>query len=336
MTSKTPRKSVRPARPELLRAGFRLSFFALVTLLALASHRYAAVPALAGIGAGAISLRVARRRRAAYAHSFVCLDYLLLGTSLALAGNCSSWLLLVVPLLVFGQLMVSPRQQWALLLAPTLLLVIVLGIADGSFGGDRTAGLAKLFVLVVAAGAAANEARRPRHRRRTKVHSVDATTGFYTKERLRGVLNERMGDVAARHDPLAVVCLKLDHFADTRAFVGGPASELLVRAVAHRIERHLADDDVALRVAPDTFVLALPGRSSGEARETAAAICHDVAAQLIDRRRQTMRCGVSSYPTLRRLEPLLQCAYDDMTGAAASEGDGWQEAPQALPVAAAR
>ncbi len=333
----TPSARRRRARPERLRGGFRILFFSVFALLAVVLHTLAVVPALAGIGAGVLSLRLARRRGNALAHTFVCLDYLLLGVALALSGGCSSWLLLVVPPLVFGQLLVSPRSDWPFLVAPTLLLVIVLAIADSSLGGDRAAGLAKLFVLVVAGGIAAHEASRPRHRRPAQAQSVCPTTGFYTKQRLRAVMTQRMREVAARHDPLAVVCLRLDHYADSRAFLGAEGSELLVRGVAHRIERHLGGDDIAVRVAPDTFVLAMPGRSSAEARAVGAEICHDVAAQLIDRRRQTLHAGVSSFPTIRELESLLQAAYEDMAEAAAGDAQGApQGVPQALTLAVAQ
>ena len=166
-----------------------------------------------------------------------------------------------------------------------------------------------------------------------RAQSVDPTTGFYTRARLRSTLTAHLSDVTERHDPLAIICLKLDHFTDTRAFLGAEGSERLVRIVAHRIERHLHGGDTAIRVAPDTFVLALPGRNSAEARSEAAAICHDVAAQLIDRRRQTMRTGVSSFPNVRGLDALLQAAYVDMTTAS---GDGAWAAPQALPLAVAQ
>jgi diguanylate cyclase (GGDEF)-like protein len=332
MTARVTRKR---ARPELLRAGFRTIFFAVFALLALMRHPYAVAPALAAGGAGLLSLRLARWRGNALAHTFVCLDYLLLGVALALAGGCSSWFLLVIPFHVFGQLVMSPRRDWPFVVAPTLLLVVVLAIADSSLGGDRAAGLAKLFVLVVAGGIAAHEASRPRLHKHVKVQSVCPTTGFYTKQRLRDVMTQHMRAAVEHHDPLTVVCLRLDHFADTRAFLGAQGSELLVRGVAHRIERHLCSDDAAVRVAPDTFVLGLMGRTSAEARAEAEAICHDVAGQLIDRRRQTLRFGISSFPTIRHLEPLLQDAYENMTMTGGVEG-GAQVAPQALPVAVAQ
>ena len=334
MTRKAPRKQ---ARPELLRGGFRILFFALFGLAALVSHLPAVIPALVGVGAGFLSLQMARRRGSAFAHSLVCLDYLLLGAGLALAGGTTSWLLLYVPVLVLGQLTVSPRSDWAFLIAPTLLLVIVLAIGDSSLGGNRIGGLAKLFALTAGGIIVAHSLTRPRRQRRVRTQSVDPTTGFYTRERLRSTMTDHVRDVAASHDSLAIVCLKIERFSDTHFFLGAKDSELLVRAIARRIERRLHGDDTAVRVAPDTFVLALPGRNITAARAEAAAMCHDVAAQLINRQRHTMRSGASAFPAVREVEGLLQEAYADMAAAAESD-NAWaaQQTLRVLPQAVAQ
>jgi GGDEF domain-containing protein len=76
--------------------------------------------------------------------------------------------------------------------------------------------------------------------------------------------------------------------------------------VARRARRHLRSDDLAFRVAPDAFLLALPGRDLGAARAVAAAIDEDVAASLIGGRRQRLESGVACFPTVRRLDDLLR------------------------------
>jgi diguanylate cyclase (GGDEF)-like protein len=299
----------------------------------IAFHHAAAVPALMGVIVGVLSFSLARRHESSVAYGLVGLDYLLLGTSLALAGGTRSWFVLCLPLLVFAHLALSPRATWPFLLTPVLLLTIVLAIADSSLGGNRASGLVMVFVLVAVGGVAAHWLTRPHRRQQVRAQSVDPTTGFYTRARLHSTLAAQLSDVTERHDSLSIVCLKLDHFTDTRAFLGAEGSERLVRAVAHRVERHLRGGDTAVRVTPDTFVLALPGRNDAEARAEAAVICHAVAAQLIDRRRQTMRSGVGSFPNERELEALLRAAYADMT---ITSGDGTWAAPQALPLAVAQ
>ena len=120
-----------------------------------------------------------------------------------------------------------------------------------------------------------------------------------------------MDTALAEHQPLSVVCLRLEHFQDCRDFLGPERSEQLVRGVARRIERRLAADDRAFRVRPDAFVLVLAGRTLAEARELAAEVAHDVSANLIAGRRQTLAAGASSFPTIRRLPDLLAAARDE-------------------------
>ena len=273
----------------------------------LTQHRAAVTPALLGAVLGIWSVRLARRRGRTLAHTLVVLDWLLVGVVVALSGGAHSWLLLTVPPLVVGHLSASPRADWPFLLAPALLLVIVLAIADPTLGGDKATGLARLFVLVTAGGIIAHELHRPRQRQR--VVTVDGTTSFYTAERLRPLLAGAMREASAQHEPLSVVCLRLDHFHDSQDFLGAQGSEQLVNGVARRIKRRLRADDTAFRVSADTFVVTLPGMTLPQARQVGAELCHDVAAQLIERHRQTMSAGASSFPTVRSLDALLHDAY---------------------------
>jgi GGDEF domain-containing protein len=101
--------------------------------------------------------------------------------------------------------------------------------------------------------------------------------------------------------------------------------------VSRRLKRRLRADDTAFRVSVDTFILTLPGMTLPQARGVAAELCHDVAAELIERQRQTLSAGASSFPTVRGLDALLHEAYAG-TLAVPPETD---VAPATAPVAAA-
>lgn len=322
-------------RPALLRGRFRTLFFlALAALTLTLGHRVALAPALLGAAVGVVSVNVARRRDGDLAHTFGVLDWLLLGCVLGLTGGADSWLLGTVPLLAMGQLAGAPRDEWPYLLAPSLLLVIVLAIADPSLGGNRAAGLSKVGVLVGGGLVAATRLRRGHgHARRARrAPRVDDVSGFSTGACLHECLEIAMDEALAEHSPLGVACLRLEHFEDSRNFLGAQGSEQLVKGVARRIERRLGPGDKAFRVRPDTFVLCLPGRSVGAARELADTIKHDVSANLITGRRQTLATGASSFPTMRRLEDLLGAARDETFAAQSASA----AAPLAFPVAAAQ
>jgi diguanylate cyclase (GGDEF)-like protein len=291
----------------------------------------ACLPALLGVATGFYSTSVARRRGQDLMHTFVVLDWLLLGCVLVFSGGANSWLLGALPLLAMGQLAGAPRSEWPYLLTPSLLLIIVLAIADPSLGGNRAGGVAKVLVLASGGWVAATRLKRaPARRRRPAL--VDDTTGLYTGERLRELLAGGMETALAEHRPLSVVHLRLEHYEDSRNFLGPQGSEQLVRGVARRIERHLGQDDRAFRVGRDSFVITLLGSSLAEARALSESVAHDVSANLIAGRRQTLAGGVSSFPTIRRLDDLLDAARRD-----SAEPDATSKpAPRAVPLAAAQ
>jgi GGDEF domain-containing protein len=319
-----------------LRARYRTLFFLLLAVAAPAlGHLGAAVPALAGALLGAYSARVAARRPAELAHTFVVLDWVLLGSVLALSGGAASWLLLAIPFLVLGQLAGAPRAEWPYLVGPSPLLLVVLAIADPTLAGSRL--LAVVEVVVLVAGgcvAAVRLRRRPATARRRRPHApmVDAGTGLSTAARLPSFLEEQAAAALAGHRPLSVVYVRLEHFEDSRNFLGSEASEELVRGVARRVERRAGADGRAFRVRPDSLVLVLPGLSLAEARLTATELGHEVSCSLIGGRRQTLATGVSSFPTVRDIPDLLAAARDEALPAKVST----EVAGTVIPLAAAR
>jgi GGDEF domain-containing protein len=161
---------------------------------------------------------------------------------------------------------------------------------------------------------------------------VDVGTGLSTAARLPSFLEEKTAVALEEHQPLSVVYVRMEHFEDSRNFLGAEASEELVRGVARRAERRVAADGRAFRVRPDSLVLVLPGLSLAEARQTAADLAHDVSGSLIGGRRQTLATGVSSFPTVRSIDDLLTVARDEALPAAVST----ETAGSVIPLAAAQ
>lgn len=306
----TRRRRRDPRHAALSRARLRVVFFlAFCTASAVWGGPLALAAAATGLCVGLLSIHVARRRGDELAYSFAVLDWLLVGLVLAVGGGARGTLVAMTPVLPFVQLLPSPRADWPFLLLPALAPIVILGAADPTLGGGRAAGVLELVALTASGAVAAAVVRRPP--RRAPVVSVDATTGFYTPRRLSALLERLLDGVMGEHAALGVVYLRLARFQDVRDFAGPERSEALVGAVARRIRRHLDDDDLAFRVAPDTFVLALPGRDLGAARAVAAAIDDDVAASLIDGHRQRLHSGVACFPTVRGLDGLLREARAD-------------------------
>ena len=169
--------------------------------------------------------------------------------------------------------------------------------------------------MLVAGGcvAATRLRRRPAVAARRQQHApkVDISTGLSTAACLPGFLETAAEAALEEHEPLSVVFVRLEHYEDSRNFLGADGSEELVRGVARRAERRAGADGRAFRVRPDSLVLVLPGLSLGDARQAAVELAHDVSANLIAGRRQTLAIGASSFPTVRRIEDLLAAARDE-------------------------
>jgi GGDEF domain-containing protein len=281
-------------------------------------------------------VRVASRRPEELAHTFVVLDWACLGIALALSGGAGSWLLVTVPFLAFGQLAGTPRGEWPFVVGPALLLPVILIIADPTLGGSRAGAVVKVAVLVAGGCVAATRVRRrpavERRRREAHVAKVDGSTGLSTVACLPGFLEAATAVALDEHRPLSVVYLRLEHYRDSRDFLGVDGSEELVRGVVRRAERRVSADGRAFRVRPDAIVLVLPGVTLTDARETAGAIAHEVAGSLIAGRRQTLATGASSFPTVRRIEDLLAAARDEARPEAVSA----EVAGTVIPLAAAQ
>ena len=305
---------VRRSSPELARSRFRVSFFCLLALSSLGlGSRPAMGVALAAAIIGVLSMRVAIAQGRSLAFSFVVVDWLALGVAMTLTGGLRTWLAALIPLLTAVELMPAQRHDRRSLAPAAGASLAVLLIADPSLGGGRPLGLF-LFAALVTAGVLLTAALHLPSRRRPQKRpaAVDATTGFYSLARVGDLVGDALDEAAARHEPLSVVCVQLDRFVDLRDFHGSRGGDAIVAAVARRLSRRLKSGDLAFRVSPDTFVLALPERKLAEARTLAAGMRHEVAVELINEHRLTVSAGVASYPVVRDLGTLLREAYADL------------------------
>lgn len=302
--------------PELLRARYRVIFFLIFTLMcSLAGGRASLLIASAGFVLALISWRIALAQGPSLSMTFATLDWLVVGLTLALAGGTRSWLLFALPLLTLAELVPSTRHERPVVVAPALAMLAVLLIADPALGSTRFVGMMKVAGLVFGGAlpaVAAGQPRRRRHEVGRHVPAVDRTTGFSTLSRVAVLLGALLAEATEEHEPLSVVCVRLDAFPQTLTFLGPQRAEAVVAGVARRARRRLRSGDLAFRVSSDTFLLALRGRLPGQARTEAAGLRHDVSSTVVEQQRQTVSTGVASYPAARTLESLLREAQRDL------------------------
>jgi diguanylate cyclase (GGDEF)-like protein len=298
--------------PELARGRFRIVVFVLVLIASAAlGNTLACLAALAGVALGVWSLSVTRRRGSALAHTFASCDWIVLGLCLAASGGTRSLLLAAVPLLVLTQLLPSAHREWPYLIAPVLLAAIVMAIVDPTLGGHRVLGLLAVAALVTLGVLVAQRLRAPAPRAQRQ--TVDPATGFYCASRALPLLTRELDRAIHHHDALSVVCVRVDHFRDVHHFLGEQGVETIAGTVARRLKRHLEPDDVAFRVRSDTFLFVLNGRGLRDARACAAAMRHDVSAELVEHRRVTVTTGSAAFPPLRTVDDLIDEAFTGLT-----------------------
>ncbi len=133
-----------------------------------------------------------------------------------------------------------------------------------TLGGHRVVALGALAGLVlaglaVAAAAAARAAPQPHRRDAPRSTPPPAST----RARACGLLlPPELAAAEAAHEPLALVCVRLDHFRDLHDFSGQQGSEAVVQTVARRLKRTLGPDDLAFRLSPDTLAFTLRDRDA--------------------------------------------------------------------------
>lgn len=309
---------VKRCSPEVTRARSRIVFFSLLTVCLLATgSRFSAGIAAAGIVAGLLSLRAAIAFGPSLAITFITVDWLALGLTIGIGGGLRSWLAFSVPILAFLNTAPGKRYDRIHRLAPAASLLAVLLIADPQLGGNRGLGVA-MSAALVGMGALPLRLleRRPAARRtgrgQKRPLSVDPTTGLPTACRVAELLSASLEEATAAHEALSVACVRLDHFADTRTFLGAERAEALVAQVARRLHRSLRPSDTVFRVHPDTFLLVLPGRLPSQAYQEMNRLRQEIARQLVARQRQTISAGVASFPACRDLESLIREAHRNL------------------------
>lgn len=119
----------------------------------------------------------------------------------------------------------------------------------------------------------------------------------------RALLNDRakvaLAAATAKHTPVAVMQLNVDHFKNINELFGHDAGDAVLVAMAQRVQAELQHGDTISRLGGDNFVLLLPGTGAREAGSTAlrlmAALAEpqQVGAQTL---RITASIGVAMFP----------------------------------------
>jgi diguanylate cyclase (GGDEF)-like protein len=166
-------------------------------------------------------------------------------------------------------------EIWVLLLLP----VVLAGLAHGALIGFAVTGIALITYLTVGAhfgsylghpvevqlllaistavALLTGAARDDRQHEWQRAH-VDLLTGMPNRRLLADRIEQGWRRARRSGDPMAILCLDLDHFKDINDSLGHDAGDQLLFQVAGRIKDCLRASDTVARTGGDEFVILLP------------------------------------------------------------------------------
>jgi len=148
----------------------------------------------------------------------------------------------------------------------------------------------------------------------------DELTGLANRRLFRETLSAQFQ--AGGSPPIVLLCLDLDRFKAVNDTYGHPAGDLLLVAVARRLERQVRAGDLCARLGGDEFAIVLAAADAALARTIADRLVEDVSQPYVIDGSQ-LEIGVSigiamAMPSAKSFEALLKDADDALYQAKAN------------------
>ena len=116
--------------------------------------------------------------------------------------------------------------------------------------------------------------RKRAERQIARMASLDSLTGLVNRRMFLSILEQTIARAHRSGTDFAVLYLDLDHFKDVNDTLGHPTGDLLLRAIAERLQTSIRSTDVVARFGGDEFAILLD--NVVDPLETAAASAHIV------------------------------------------------------------
>lgn len=128
----------------------------------------------------------------------------------------------------------------------------------------------------------------------------DPLTKLYNRRYLEEALEREIRRCDRKPEPLAIILLNIDCFAQFNQQFGSAAGDLLLREIGLFLPRQIRASDIACRYGGQEFLLVLPEMSLEGAQQRAEQLRHDIKYLNIDYKHQTLNsitisCGVASF-----------------------------------------
>lgn len=128
----------------------------------------------------------------------------------------------------------------------------------------------------------------------------DPLTGLFNRRYMEETLGRELSRSAREDRPLSLVMIDIDHFKQLNDTYGHPAGDLMLKALAALLLRHLRNEDIVCRFGGEEFVAILPGAPLMTAAQRAESWRLALQELCIDYEGQTLTCtlsmGIAEYP----------------------------------------
>jgi len=114
-----------------------------------------------------------------------------------------------------------------------------------------------------------------------RIATVDAGTEVFSKRYVMDALEREIRQAARSGQPLAVLCLDLDHFKSVNDRFGHEAGDKVLREAAAAMHGSVRAGDIVGRIGGEEFLVVLPGATLAEAQALAERVRLAVAARKV-------------------------------------------------------
>ncbi len=117
------------------------------------------------------------------------------------------------------------------------------------------------------------------HARSSRAAAIDHLSGLYNRRQFLDIASDALGEQRRKRRLSALLFIDLDRFKSINDSLGHQVGDLLLQAVAGRIQRLLEPDDIAARFGGDEFVVLLAGnRTESDIEQWAGGVTSHLSA----------------------------------------------------------